>query len=67
MVLRSVCWRAGISCAPLIKSVKRWPSRASSASGGSTLLRAAANSIAKGSPSRRTQISATAGALALVT
>ena len=30
-------------------------------------MRAAANSIARGSPSRRAQISATAGALALVT
>jgi len=40
--------------------------RASMASGARTLLRAAASSIASGSPSRRTQISAMAGAVAFV-
>ena len=37
------------------------------ASGDSSLVRAAASSIANGSPSRREQISATAGAFWLVT
>ena len=45
----------------------RCPSRASSACGGSSFDRAAASSIASGRPSRRTQISATAGAFAFVT
>ncbi len=67
MVLRSVCCRAGASRPPLVNTARRWPSRASSACGGSSLMRAAASSIARGKPSRRAQISATAGALALLT
>ena len=64
---RSVCWRAGRSRAPPVSSGRRRSSRASSACGESSLIRAAASSIASGSPSRRTQISATAGAFSLVT
>ena len=66
MVLRKVCCRAGTSRAPLVKTVKRGVSRARSACGGSSLTRAAANSIAKGNPSRCRQISATTLAFALL-
>ena len=50
-----------------VSSGKRCSRRVSSACGESILTQAAASSIASGSPSRRWQISATAGALALVT
>ena len=56
---RIVRWRAGASRAPPVSSGRRCSSRASSAAGASTLTRAAASSIASGSPSRRRQISAT--------
>ena len=55
---RSVCCRSGASRAPPVSSGRRCSSRASSASGDSTLTRAAASSIASGRPSRRRQISA---------
>src|SRR6266851_240999 len=38
MVLRSVCCRAGASRTPLVNTARRWPSRASSAGGGSAHL-----------------------------
>ena len=47
-------------------NARRLLKRATNASGGSTLTQAAASSIAKGRPSRREQISTTAGALASV-
>ena len=53
--------------APPVSSGNRCSSRFSRACGGSILTNAAANSMASGRPSRREQISATAGALALVT
>ncbi len=55
-----VCWRAGRSYAPSVRSGNRCSSRASSVVGSSTRARAAANSMASGKPSRRTQIAATA-------
>ena len=67
IVLRIVCWRAGRVRAPPVNSGNRCSSRFSSAWGGSILTKAAASSIAKGNPSSREQISATAGALAVVT
>ena len=48
------------SRAPPVRSGSRCSSRASRASGGRSLTRAAASSIASGRPSRRRQISATA-------
>ena len=69
MVSRSVCWRAGRSSGPPRSSCKRAPgaavSRARIACGGSNLLRAAASSIARGNPSRWTQIAATAAAFSV--
>ena len=67
MAARSVRCRAGRSRAPPVSTPSRRPSRSSSARGGSSLIRAAASSIASGSPSSRWQISATAGAFSLVT
>ena len=64
---RSVCCRAGRSRAPADSSPSRSPSRPSIAWGVRTRIRAAASSIASGRPSRRTQISATAGAFSFVT
>ena len=64
---RSVCWRAGRSRAPPVSSGSRRSRRASIACGGSSRIRAAASSIASGRPSRRWQISATAGAFSSVT
>ena len=57
-----VCWRAGRFLAPPVSSFRRLPKRDSSACGGSSLVLAAASSIARGSPSSLAQISATAGA-----
>ncbi len=67
MVLRRVRWRAGASRILLVKSGRRCPNRVSSTFGGKSFMRAAASSIASGKPSRRAQISATAGALVFVT
>ena len=53
-VLRSVCWRVGRST-PVSLSSSRSSSRASRALGVSSLVRAAASSIASGSPSSRRQ------------
>src|SRR5215831_11855216 len=58
MVLLSVCCLTGRPRAPLVSICSRCSNRANKASGGSSLMRAAASSIAKGSPSRHTQISA---------
>ena len=70
MAARKVCWRGWAVRWPWVKSAKRAPSvlvsRAAICSTGSTLTRAAASSIAKGMPSRRVQISMTAGAFAKV-
>ena len=66
MASRIVRCRAGASRGPPVSRVRRPLSRASSASGDSILVRAAASSIASGSPSSRRQISATAAALASV-
>ena len=67
MVLRRVCCREGLSRSLLVRTARRFPSRARSACGGSSLTRAAASSMASGNPSRWAQISATARAFALVT
>jgi len=66
MAPRSVCWRAGRSRAPPVSSGSRRSRRASIAWGDSSRTRAAASSIASGSPSSRWQISATAGPLSSV-
>ncbi len=62
MASRIVCRRAGTSRGPPVKSSSRCSSPASSAVGGSIRLRAAASSMASGSPSSRWQICATAAA-----
>src|SRR6266700_2509835 len=67
MVLRRVCCREGLSRSLLVRTARRFPSRARSACGGSSLTRAAASSMASGNPSRWAQISATTRAFALVT
>jgi hypothetical protein len=67
MAPRSVCWREGKSRGPPVSNISRCSSRSSNACGVSSRTRAPASSIASGSPSRRTQISATAGAFSLVT
>src|SRR2546425_9757197 len=59
MVLRRVCCREGLSRSLLVRTARRFPSRARSACGGSSLTRAAASSMASGNPSRWAQISAT--------
>ena len=58
---------SGRSRAPPVRSFRRRPSLPSMALGGRSLTLAAASSMASGSPSRRAQISATAGAFSLVT
>jgi hypothetical protein len=58
---------AGASRAPPVRKGSRCSNRASIACGGSSRTRAAASSMASGSPSSRQQISATAGAFALST
>src|SRR6266571_233534 len=67
MVARSVRWRSGRSRAPPVNIWNRRSNLASNACGDRSLMRAAASSRARGNPSRRTQISATAGALVFVT
>ena len=67
IVLLKVRCRSGRSRAPPIRSFRRLPSLFSIALGGSILILAAASSMASGSPSSLTQISATAGAFSLVT
>ena len=54
---RSVCCRSGRSRPPPLTSSRRGPRRASSCSGDSSFVRAAASSIASGRPSRLWQIS----------
>jgi hypothetical protein len=66
MASRIVRSRAGASRGPPDRSGNRRSRRASNAAGGSTLTRAAASSMASGNPSRRRQISATAGAVSPV-
>ena len=61
---RIVCWRAGASRAPPRSSCNRSAICASSASGERTVIRAAASSIARGSPSRWRHSAATVSALA---
>ena len=65
MVWRRVCWRSGASRVPT-NSDKRCPNRARSACGEKSFIRAAANSRAKGKPSRCTQTSAMGLALSVV-
>ena len=60
MVARSVCWRGSAVRAPPVSSRKRSSSRAAIPSTGSTPTRAAASSMARGKPSSRAQICATA-------
>ena len=67
MVFLRVCWRAGKSLAPPVSTFNLSDSLPSKASGGSILIRAAASSMASGSPSSLAHISATAGAFLLVT
>src|SRR5260370_531360 len=67
MVARKVCWRTGMLRAPPINTSRRCERRVSSACGESSRVRVAASSIARGSPSRRTQTSAMVRALASVT
>ena len=65
MVARRVCWRGGRSRGPAVSRSRARSRRSRIASGVRTLTRAAASSSARGRPSRRRQISATAGAFAL--
>ena len=62
MVWRRVCWRAGASRGPPVSKGRRRCRRASRAGGGSRRVRAAASSMARGSPSRRRQMCATSTA-----
>ena len=66
MAARRVCWRGDKADEPLESSSRRAGSavvnRSKRAGGGSRRIRAAANSIARGKPSRRRQIAATTGA-----
>jgi hypothetical protein len=64
MVARSVRWRAGASRAPVPNAPSARSRRSAISPGDSNPQRAAASSIASGSPSTRRQISATAAALA---
>src|SRR5579859_3052349 len=66
MAPRKVCWRAGKSRAPWERRVSAESNWVSSWGGEKYLVRAAASSIARGSPSNRAQIAATAVALAEV-
>lgn len=66
VALRVLCL-SGRSRAPLVRNFKGSLSLSSIFWGVSTFTRAAASSMAKGSPSRRAQISAMAGAFSLVT
>ncbi len=59
-VARSVCWRCGRFRGPPVSSGSRACSWGSSACGGYSRTRAAASSIASGSPSRAEQIAAVA-------
>jgi hypothetical protein len=61
MVSRRVRCRSGASRAPVVRSGRLRSNRLSNAWGGRSRTRAAANSMASGSPSRRRQIAATAG------
>ena len=62
MVARNVCWRSGRSRPPPTSSLSECTSRSRIASGGSSLTRAAASSMASGRPSSRRTIWATAAA-----
>jgi hypothetical protein len=62
-VARRVRCRSGRSTAPVPRASSEAASRASSAAGSNSRVRAAASSIASGRPSSRRQISATAAAL----
>ena len=61
-----VCCRGGKSRAPPDRIFKRLSSRESKAGGGRIFMRAAASSIAKGSPSNREHICAMTPALLFV-
>ena len=62
-VARSVRWRSGMSTHPVPTASSEVVSRARSVSGSSIRVRAAASSMASGTPSSRRQISTTAEAL----
>ena len=66
IVARSVCWRAGASRAPRGQRGERRSRRSAISRGESSPQRAAASSIASGSPSRRRQMLATAAAFVVV-
>ena len=66
MAACNVSWRAGRFARPAGEESERLCRRASSAGGEKSLTRTAASSIARGRPSSLRQISATAGALPLV-
>ncbi len=61
-----MCWRSGMSTVPVPRASSDRARRRKSASGLNSRVRAAANSIASGRPSRRRQISTTAVAFAAV-
>ena len=63
MASRIVCWRAGRSRLPPVSRSRRCSRRSSRAAGGRTRTQAAASSMARGKPSRRRQMAATAAAL----
>ena len=65
MVARSVRWRGRATRLPPVSTRRRSPNRARSSSTDSTLIRAAASSMANGMPSRRWQISASGRAVGL--
>ena len=65
IVAASVCWRAGASRGPLGSMFGSRSSRSRISPGASSFARAAASSIASGSPSSCLQTRATSGALAV--
>ena len=66
MAPRKVCWRAGKSRAPWERRASAESNWVSNWDGEKYLVRAAASSMARGSPSNRAQIAVTAAALAAV-
>ncbi len=63
MVARRVRWRSGRSRSPEVSRSRAWSRRCSSFAGSRMRTRAAANSRARGKPSRRRQMELTASAL----
>ena len=64
MVARSVRWRSTLARRPPVRSRRRSSRRSTRSAGERLLVRAAASSMASGTPSRRRQISSTSSRLA---